>query len=102
MNAMAGVPVLRHEMDHDGDPSRLTYTFGGAEPVASLAVGSILDTSTLDCFAGRVRTVHDLVSEVCDPRFSTPKPAPSLLRVPNPATPWRSTSLASSQETATA
>ncbi len=84
MNAMAGVPVLRHEMDHDGDPSRLTYTFGGAEPVASLAAGSILDTSTLDCFAGRVRTVHDLVSEVCDPRFFNPQTGPFFVEGAEP------------------
>jgi len=71
--------VVHHEVDHDGDPARLTYTFGGAEAVASLRPGSILETSTLDCFAGRVRTVNDLVSQVCDPRYFNPQTGPFFI-----------------------
>jgi acetamidase/formamidase len=70
------VPVLHHEVDHDADPSGLTYTFGGVEAVAALTPGSILDTTTLDCFAGRVRSIHDHVSVVCDPRFLNPQTGP--------------------------
>jgi acetamidase/formamidase len=76
MTATAKPPVLRHELGPDVDPRRLTYTFGGAEPVASLSPGSILDTSTLDAFAGRLRTVEDKVSEVLDPRYVNPQTGP--------------------------
>lgn len=37
-----------YAMDHEGDPSRLVYTFGGVEARASLQQGTILSTSTLD------------------------------------------------------
>ena len=30
----------------------------------------------MDCFAGRVRSTSDLVSEVCDPRFLNPQTGP--------------------------
>jgi acetamidase/formamidase len=76
MTATAEPPVLRHEVGPEVDPRRLTYTFGGAEPVASLSPGSILDTSTLDAFAGRIRTVHDKVSEVLDFRYANPQTGP--------------------------
>jgi acetamidase/formamidase len=69
-------PVVRYEMDHDGDPSSLVYTLGGAEARASLRPGTVLDTSTLDCFAGRVRSVHDHVTAVCDPRYLNPQTGP--------------------------
>jgi acetamidase/formamidase len=69
-------PVLRHELDPDADPASLVYTFGGAEPVASIRPGTVLSTSTLDCFAGRVRATTDLVSQVCDPRYINPQTGP--------------------------
>ncbi|HWD96870.1 MAG TPA: acetamidase/formamidase family protein [Acidimicrobiales bacterium] len=73
---MSGVPVLRYEVDHEGDISQLVYTFGGVDARGSIAPGSVLDTSSLDCFAGKVRSVHDHVSEVCDPRFLNPQTGP--------------------------
>jgi acetamidase/formamidase len=77
MNTGDAIPsVVHYEMDHEGDPSRLVYTFGGVEARESLKPGTILDTSTLDCFAGKVRSVHDQVSEVCDPRFLNPQTGP--------------------------
>ncbi len=76
MSAAAEPPVVRHEVDPAIDPRRLTYTFGGAEPVASVSPGSVLVTSTLDAFAGRLRTVHDKVSEVLDPRYVNPQTGP--------------------------
>jgi amidase len=76
VTSSAPAPVLQYEMDHDGDVSRLVYTFGGVEARASLAPGSVLDTSTLDCFAGKIHTVHDRVSEVCDPRYLNPQTGP--------------------------
>ena len=62
--------------DPEGDPARLTYTFGGAAPVASVRSGTVIDTWTLDCFAGAVRTIGDLPSKVCDPRFLNPQTGP--------------------------
>ena len=73
--------MLVHPVDDDVDPSRLVYTFGGVEPVASASrPGTVLSTSTLDCFAGRVRSTADLVSEVCDPRLHQPADRPVLRR----------------------
>lgn len=46
------------------------WTFGGAPPVARIAPGTILDLFTEDCFAGRVRSEKDLVSEVCDTNYT--------------------------------
>ena len=69
-------PVLRYEMDHEGDLSQLVYTFGGAEARAAVFPGSVIDTSTLDCFAGAIHSVHDHVSEVCDPRYLNPQTGP--------------------------
>ncbi len=68
--------TLVHEVDHDGDPSALVYTFGGAEAVVSIRPGTVVSTSTLDCFAGLVRSTSDLASEVCDPRYLNPQTGP--------------------------
>jgi acetamidase/formamidase len=65
----------RYEPD-GSDPSTLTYTFGGAAPVASIRPGTVLSTWTLDCFAGAVRSTDDKVSEVCDPRYLNPQTGP--------------------------
>ena len=62
--------------DPDVDPARLTYTFGGAEPVAEIRPGDVIDTWTLDCFGGAVRTADDLPSRVTDPRFLNPQTGP--------------------------
>jgi acetamidase/formamidase len=67
---------LRWDIDADADPRHLTYTFGGAEPVAGIKPGTLLSTWTLDCFAGRVRSTADLVSQVCDPRYINPQTGP--------------------------
>ena len=73
---MIGQPVLRVEPDADADPAELTYTFGGAAPVASVRPGTLVSTWTMDCFAGRVRSTADLVSQVCDPRYINPQTGP--------------------------
>ena len=72
----AASKVVNYEMDHEGDPSQLVYTFGGVEARASIEPGTVLSTSTLDCFAGKVHSVHDRVSEVCDPRYLNPQTGP--------------------------
>ena len=68
--------VVHYEVDHEGDPSRLVYTFGGVDARESLRPGTVLDTSTLDCFAGKIRTIDDHASEVCDPRYLNPQTGP--------------------------
>jgi amidase len=73
---MADRDDLTWDIDADADPMSLTYSFGGAAPVASLKPGAVLSTWTQDCFAGRVRSTSDLVSEVCDPRFINPQTGP--------------------------
>jgi acetamidase/formamidase len=67
---------LRHEVDVEADPASLTYTFGGVPPVASVRPGTFVSTSTLDCFAGRVRSTSDLPSQVCDSRYLNPQTGP--------------------------
>jgi len=68
--------VLTHRPDPDADPATLVYTFGGAEPVATVEPGTTLEVWTEDCFAGRVRLVSDRVSQVCDPRYLNPQTGP--------------------------
>jgi acetamidase/formamidase len=52
------------------------WTFGGAPPVARVAPATILELFTEDCFAGRVRSETDLVSEVCEFPFVNPQTGP--------------------------
>jgi amidase len=76
MTTITEPPVLRHEIDHEGDPSLRVYTFGGVEPVASLVPGSILETSTLDAFGGRLRSADQKATQVFDTRYSNPQTGP--------------------------
>ncbi|MCX4679415.1 acetamidase/formamidase family protein [Streptomyces sp. NBC_01433] len=52
------------------------WTFGGAAPVARIEPGTYLDLYTEDCFAGRVRSHKDLVSEVCEFPYLNPQTGP--------------------------
>lgn len=74
--ASGALPPLDHEIDFDADPANFPFVFGGAAPVATLRSGQILRTATLDCFCGRLRTVHDHASVVCDPRMLNPQTGP--------------------------
>jgi acetamidase/formamidase len=76
--------VLRHDPDPQADPSTLVYSFGGAEPVQQLRPGEVVGTWTRDCFAGRVGSTADLVSEVCDPRFLNPQTGPFFVEGAEP------------------
>ncbi|BEP14413.1 acetamidase/formamidase family protein [Acidothermaceae bacterium B102] len=69
-------PTIHFPVDGDVDPASLVYTFGGAAARATLRPGQVLSTSTLDCFAGKVRSVRDLASEVIDPRYLNPQTGP--------------------------
>ncbi|MFF5253411.1 acetamidase/formamidase family protein [Streptomyces leeuwenhoekii] len=57
-------------------PDEYAWTFGGTPPVARIAPGTVLDLYTEDCFAGRVRSEKDLVSEVCAFPFLNPQTGP--------------------------
>jgi acetamidase/formamidase len=76
MTATEEPVVVRHEIDHEGDPRRRTYTFGGVEPVASLAPGSILETSTIDAFGGRLRSADQRATQLFDTRYANPQTGP--------------------------
>ena len=68
--------TVHFPVDADSDPASLVYTFGGAPARATLRPGQVLSTSTLDCFAGKVRSVRDMASVVTDPRFLNPQTGP--------------------------
>jgi len=76
--------VLTHDPDPQADPATLVYTFGGAEPVLQLRPGDVVSTWTRDCFAGRVGSTSDLVSEVCDPRYLNPQTGPFFVEGAEP------------------
>ena len=46
------------------DPGEYASTFGGAAPVRRVTAPAVLDLFTGDCFAGRVLSSADLVSEL--------------------------------------
>lgn len=59
------------------DLEQMSYTFGGGlSPLARVEPGSIVELSTEDCFAGRVRTVEDLPSQVCEFPYLNPVTGP--------------------------
>ena len=70
------VQELVWEVDHEADPATLIYTLGGAAPVVSIRPGTLISTSTLDCFGGRVRSSSDMSTAVCDPRYLNPQTGP--------------------------
>jgi acetamidase/formamidase len=76
--------VLNLEIDDDAPISSLVYTFGGVEPVKSVRSGTVISTSTLDCFGGRIRSTDDLPSAVLDPRFLNPQTGPFFVEGAQP------------------
>lgn len=57
-------------------PDQYAWTFGGAAPVRTVQPGTVLELWTEDCFAGKVRSVDDLVSVVCEFPFLNPQTGP--------------------------
>jgi acetamidase/formamidase len=57
-------------------PDQYAWTFGGAAPVARVKPGTIVEVFTQDCFAGRVTSERDLVSDVCEFPFLNPQTGP--------------------------
>src|SRR5882757_7297644 len=58
------------------EPDQYAWTFGGAAPLARVRSGDVLELFTEDCFAGRVRSEKDLVTEVCEFPFLNPQTGP--------------------------
>jgi acetamidase/formamidase len=52
------------------------YTFGGRDAVTRVMPGEPVRLRTLDCFAGNVRTVEDLPSQVCQFPYLNPVTGP--------------------------
>ena len=58
------------------EPEQYAWTFGGAAPVQRIRTPAVLEVFTEDCFAGRVRSEQDLVSQVCEFPFLNPQTGP--------------------------
>ena len=65
-------------------PDQYAYAFGGREPLLTVEPGSIIDLATEDCFAGNVRSVDDLPSQVCTFPFLNPVTGPIAVRGAEP------------------
>jgi acetamidase/formamidase len=65
-------------------PQEYAWTFGGVAPVARVKPPSVLEVFTEDCFAGRVRSETDLVSEVCEFPFLNPQTGPFYIEGAEP------------------
>jgi acetamidase/formamidase len=52
------------------------FAFGGREPLLTVPPGTIVELSTEDCFAGKVRSVDDLPSAVCEFPYLNPVTGP--------------------------
>jgi acetamidase/formamidase len=66
------------------EPSQYAWTFGGAAPVATVRPPAVLEVFTEDCFAGRVRSEHDLVSQVCEFPYLNPQTGPFYIEGAEP------------------
>jgi acetamidase/formamidase len=63
-------------VEFDPSTEQLAYTFGGRPPIARLRPGDVLSTYTEDCFGGKVRTVDDLPTQVCQFPYLNPVTGP--------------------------
>ncbi len=77
---MTDPPVLRFRPE----PGQFAWTFGGAAPVARISPGTILELFTEDCFAGRVQSTGDLVSQVCEFPYLNPQTGPFYIEGAQP------------------
>jgi amidase len=57
-------------------PDQYAYAFGGHAPLLTVPPGTVVELSTEDCFAGNVRSVDDLPSQVCTFPFLNPVTGP--------------------------
>lgn len=68
--------TLKFDVAPDVDPAKLVYTFGGAEAKVQIAPGTVISTSTLDCFAGAISEAGVQPSKLLDPRYMNPQTGP--------------------------
>jgi amidase len=57
-------------------PDQYAFAFGGREPLLTVKPGTIVELSTEDCYAGNVKSVEDLPSEVCTFPYLNPVTGP--------------------------
>ena len=57
-------------------PDQYAYAFGGQAPLLTVPAGTVVELSTEDCFAGNVKGVDDLPSQVCTFPFLNPVTGP--------------------------
>lgn len=69
---MSELDVIR--LEHDTEKMR--YAFGAFEPALRVKPGTVVELFTEDCFAGAVRSVDDLPSQVCTFPFLNPVTGP--------------------------
>ena len=65
-------------------PDDYAWAFGGVAPVRRVAAGTVLELFTEDCFGGRVRTVDDLPSRVCEFPYLNPVTGPFFVEGAEP------------------
>ena len=65
-------------------PDQYAWTFGGAAPVMWIRTPAVLEVYTEDCFAGRVRSEQDLVSQVCEFPYLNPQTGPFYIEGAEP------------------
>lgn len=58
------------------EPGEFAWTFGGAAPVRHVRPGDVIELWTEDCYAGKVRSDKDLVTQVCEWPFLNPQTGP--------------------------
>jgi acetamidase/formamidase len=63
-------------IEYRPEPSEFAWTFGGVPPVRKVKPGDVLELWTEDCYAGKVRSERDLVSQVCEFPFLNPQTGP--------------------------
>ncbi|GID30282.1 acetamidase/formamidase family protein [Paractinoplanes brasiliensis] len=60
----------------DATPGTVGYTFGGRDPIATIRPGELVHLRTFDCFGGKVTSVSDLPSKVCQFPYLNPVTGP--------------------------
>lgn len=73
---MTDMETFQFDVAPDIDPGKLVYTFGGVEAQAQIKPGTVVSTSTLDCFAGLINKAGVKPSEQLDPRYLNPQTGP--------------------------
>lgn len=75
---------LDYPVDFEQDAANLTYTFGGADPVAEVTTPAVLSTSTLDAYAGRLSDRSLRPTDVDFGGFLNPQTGPFLVHGASP------------------